>query len=86
VTDAQGRLFTTWKVTTNSSANWVPWWAFLGEVGNLPAAARNVAVAPLSNRALQPWVTDANGGLWSTWKTSAVAGGGWSGWEDFTRA
>ncbi|MGE5765337.1 MAG: M64 family metallopeptidase [Mycobacterium leprae] len=35
-TTAAGRLFTTWKVSTDPNADWVPWADFLAEVGALP--------------------------------------------------
>ena len=82
--DAQGRLLSIWKIDTNANADWTPWFDFLGEVGGLPAAARSVAVAPLPDGRLEVWVTDANGGLWTTWKVDADPNAAWAApWTDF---
>jgi hypothetical protein len=81
--DAHANLWSTWKTSAAPDAHWEGWADFLAEVGSLPAAAQQVAVAPLSNAALQLWVTDANGGLMTTWKTSADPNAGWAAWADF---
>jgi hypothetical protein len=84
--DSQGGLSTTWKTTTNPDANWVPWADALGETGPLPAAAAQVAVAPLSDGRLQLWAVDSQGGLSTTWKTTTNPDANWAGWSDFSRA
>lgn len=85
VADENGKLWTTWKVSPDPGANWSsPWTDFLTEVGQLPAGARDIAVAPLSDGALEFWVTDERGGLWTTWKVDPSPGANWSSpWTDF---
>jgi hypothetical protein len=82
--DAQGGLFTTWKVDPHPDANWAPWSNFLAEVGGLPAPVHDIAVAPLQDGRLHLWVTDANGGLFTTWKLTADPNAAWAApWWDF---
>src|SRR5438034_1118427 len=83
VTDGQGGLFSTWKVDTDPNAAWSGWDDFLAEVGPLPADVNQVAVAPLPDGRLELWASDAQGGLFSTWKTSTDPNATWSGWSDF---
>ena len=63
------------------------WEDYLHDVGPLPpvaAKAVHVAVAPLSDGALELWVVDDLGGLWTTWKTSVSPSASWQKpWEDF---
>lgn len=66
VTDAAGNLVTTWKTSRDPDATWVPWCNFLTEVGSLPGGARSVAVAPLPDGRLELWVSDTQGGLFTT--------------------
>jgi hypothetical protein len=86
VTDAQGGLFTTWKVDTDPNANWAtPWYDFLADVGGLPSGARQIAVAPLPDGRLHFWVTDAQGGLFTTWKVDTDPNANWATpWYDFS--
>ena len=84
VSDANGGLWTTWKVDADPNAAWAPWVDFLAEVGGLPAGAQSVAVAPLPDKRLEFWVSDANGGLWTTWKVAADPNAAWAPWDDFT--
>ncbi|MEH2539201.1 FAD-binding protein [Bradyrhizobium sp. AZCC 1699] len=81
VTGTAGGLFTTWKATTDPNADWVPWEDF--PVGAVSAAARQVAVAPLSDRRLELWVTDGAGGLFTTWKETTDPNAAWAPWVDF---
>ncbi len=80
--DAQGRLFTTWKSTTDPNASWVPWEDFLAEVP-LSAQVSQVSVAPLADGRLELWAVDAQGRLFTTWKSTADPNASWVPWEDF---
>jgi hypothetical protein len=82
-TDKNGGLWTSWKINANANADWTGWSDFLGEVGAIPAGVASVAVAPLSNGALELWATDKNGGLWTCWKVDSTPGANWTGWADF---
>jgi Domain of unknown function (DUF1929) len=82
--DAQNRLFTTWKIGVDPNANWAPWFNFLAEIGALPIGARQAAVAPLSDRRLELWVVDGQGGLWTTWKVGVDPNANWAPWFNFT--
>lgn len=81
--DAGGGLSSTWKTTTNPNATWTALVDFLAEVGPLPAGARQVAVAPLSDERLELWVSDGAGGLSSCWKTTTNPNAPWTGWSNF---
>lgn len=85
VSDSDGGLFTTWKVTSDPNAAWeAPWWNFQNDVTGLPSGARHLAVAPLSDGRLELWVSDESGGLFSTWKVDGNPNGNWqSPWSDF---
>jgi hypothetical protein len=78
-----GLLFSTWQADGNSRPAWSPWFDFLAYRGGLPAAVRHVAMAPLSNGALEAWVVTADGGLYSTWKVDPDPAAEWSPWFDF---
>jgi hypothetical protein len=78
-----GLLFSTWQADGNSRPAWSPWFDFLAYRGGLPAAVRQVAMAPLSNGALEAWAVTADGGLFSTWKVDADPAAEWSPWFDF---
>ena len=79
---ANGGLFSTWKVSTDPDADWEPWFDFLAYRG-LPAAVRQVAMAPLSDRRLEAWAVTANGGVFSTWKVNTDPDAEWAPWFDF---
>jgi len=78
----QGQLLSTWKESPEPHANWAWWVDFAGAA---PSASRvsQVAVAPLSNAALQLWAVTDQGRLLSTWKRSNDANAGWVPWESF---
>jgi hypothetical protein len=78
-----GLLFSTWQADGNSRPAWAPWFDFLAYRGGLPAPVRQVAMANLSNGALESWVVTTGGGLYSTWKVSADPGAEWAPWFDF---
>lgn len=78
-----GRLFSTWKVTTDSRSDWAPWFDFLADRGGLPAAVRQVAMAPLPDGRIESWAVTTNGGVFSTWKTSVDSNADWAPWFDF---
>ena len=80
--DNQGRLFTTWKVTTDPNAGWAPWADFLVEVP-LAAQVQQVAVAPLSDGRLELWAVDSQGRLFTTWKVTTDPNADWAPWVDF---
>jgi hypothetical protein len=83
VVTADGGLFSTWKVSTDPSAEWAAWFDFLA-YRNLPTGVRvqQVAMAPLSNGALEAWAVTSNGGLFATWKVSADPSADWAPWFD----
>ena len=83
VVTPNGRLFSTWKVSTDPNAGWAPWFDFLAYRGALPAAVQQVAMAPLPDGRLEAWVVTANGGLFSTWKVSTDPNANWAPWFDF---
>jgi pimeloyl-ACP methyl ester carboxylesterase len=85
VVTANGGLFSTWKVSANPDADWAPWFDFIAYRGSLPngVGVQQVAMAPLSNGAVESWVVTANGGLFSTWKVSADPDADWAPWFDF---
>jgi hypothetical protein len=83
VSDANGGLWSCWKITTDASANWTQWSDFFAGVGGLPGGARKLAVAPLADGRLQFWAADGSGGLWSCWKMTTDPNAGWTGWRDF---
>jgi hypothetical protein len=78
-----GGLFSTWKLTTDPNADWAGWVDFQAEVGALPGGARQVAVAPLSDRRLHLWSTTGTSGLLTTWKTTTDPNADWVPWSDF---
>ncbi|MBX3668688.1 MAG: hypothetical protein KF778_09835 [Rhodocyclaceae bacterium] len=80
---AQGRLFSTWKLTTDPNADWAPWFDFLAYRGGLPAGVQQVAMAPLPDGRLEAWAVTANGGLFSTWKLTTDPNADWAPWFDF---
>jgi hypothetical protein len=82
VTAADG-LSSTWKLTTDSRSDWAPWFDFLAYRGALPAAVREVAMAPLSDGRLQSWVVTATGGVFCTWKETTDPDSEWASWFDF---
>jgi hypothetical protein len=81
--DAAGGVASTWKTSTDATARWAPWEDFLAEVGALPAAARQVAVAPLPDGRLELWAVDAAGGVSTTWKLTTQPNANWAPWGDF---
>ena len=76
-------VFTTWKTQVSPNATWSGWSDFLAEVGPLPAAVVDLAVAPLSDGRLELWAATSDGGLYTTWKTQADPNATWTGWSDF---
>jgi hypothetical protein len=80
---ANGGLFSTWKVNGDPNGNWSGWADFIAEVGTLPAAVTALTVGRLPDARLELWASTANGGLFSTWKTTTDPNGNWSGWADF---
>jgi len=46
-------------------------------------AVSALTVAPLTDGRLELWASTANGGLFSTWKTTTDPNATWSGWADF---
>ena len=83
VTMTNGSVFTTWKTQTDPNATWTAWVDFRAVVGPIPAGVAQVAVGPLSDKRLQLWATNANGGVVTTWKLTADPNAGWAGWSDF---
>jgi predicted acylesterase/phospholipase RssA len=77
-------LGTTEKISLDAASEWSTISDFLAEVGPLSGAVAALAVAPLSNGALQLFASTANGGLFSTWQTTTDPDSDWTGWEDFT--
>jgi len=80
---ANGGLFSTWKTTTDPNGSWSGWADFIAEVGTLPAAVTTLTAAPLSDGRLEIWASTANGGLFSSWKTTTDPDAPWTGWADF---
>ena len=83
VVTANGGLFSTWKLDTDPNADWASWSDFLAEVGPLPRAVTDVAVAPLSDRRLELWASIAQGGIFTTWKLTTDPNADWADWSDF---
>ena len=83
VTDRAGALLTSWKLTADPNADWVPWADFLAEAGAIPAGVSQVAVAALSDERLQLWTVDRAGGLFTTWKLATAPNAGWTPWTNF---
>src|SRR5438309_467474 len=78
--DGSGKLWSRWKTSTNPSASWTPWSQFqMPQSGNVVT----VAGAPLSDGRLQIWAVDANGKLWSCWKTTPNSSASWTPWTTF---
>jgi len=80
---ADGRVFSTWKLTTDPNADWAPWFDFLANRGALPAPAQHVTMASQSDGRLTAWVVMTNGGVFSTSKVSTDPDADWSSWVDF---
>jgi hypothetical protein len=83
VTDRAGALLTSWKLTADPNADWVPWADFLAEAGAIPAGVSQVTVAALSDERLQLWAVDSAGGLFTTWKLTTNPNAGWTPWTNF---
>ncbi len=81
--NAQGGLFTSWKLTSDPDADWAGWSDFLAEVGPIPGGVASVAVAPLTDGRLELWLSTTQGGLFTSWKLTTDPNADWSGWSDF---
>jgi peptidyl-Lys metalloendopeptidase len=77
-----GSVFSRWKSTTSSSAAWTSWSGFALPPGSTRLIS--IAVAPLSDRRLQLWAINANGAIWSCWKSTTDSSATWTTWTSFT--
>jgi hypothetical protein len=78
-----GRLFSTWKESTDPNADWVPWFDFLAYRPELPAAVRQVAMGRLSDGRIEAWAVTVDGRLFSTWKLTTDPNADWEPWFNF---
>jgi len=77
--DTAGAIWSCWKSTTSSNANWTPWtkqWT----AQSPPFNAKSVAAAPLSDGRLQFWAVDTAGKIWSAWKATTDPNSAWTAW------
>jgi hypothetical protein len=96
--DTSGQLWTIWQESRENSFVWINSWQTFPlpggnrlsklYIGNSDAAPpsleqASLALAQTVTGELQLFAKDENVTVWTTWKTSAIPGAGWSVWEKF---
>lgn len=77
--DNSGRVWSCWKSTTTSNAPWTPW--TLAWISDAPSfTAQGITATRLADKRLQVWVTDANGVIRTTFKSTTASSAAWSNW------
>jgi len=78
--DAENRVWSAWKETTNPGSAWTPWSPFPSPAGATPAA---ISAAALEDGRPQLFLLDAQNRVWSAWKETTDPGSAWTPWSPF---
>jgi hypothetical protein len=78
-TTVGSKVFTSWKVTTESSSGWQPW-----EVFYSGSEDDQITAANLSDGRMQLWRLSRLGELFTRWKATGDSSAAWTEWQPFS--